>query len=247
MKRSTDDATRLAGIREALTAANGDWQNIVALWSINADLTWLLEQAERAARAEAIGELPPHAPTPRTAAGRRLLGKNAGSDRDPATVEWLANDIWAIETEAMALDAERAARAQEDAEGETETCPTCWQPVPIPQRGDHDYGLRLSRAARAELGLREAADGLDVERRVTAVCDLLWGYGVYMADSTPLARAIVTALAVPIVALEREIREALPDAHCGPEWRSRHAPECRQEDYEEVIFRLRAALEAHGE
>jgi hypothetical protein len=61
--------------------------------------------AERAARApegEALSSLPPHAPTPRTAAGRRLLGKNAGSDRDPATVEWLANDIWAIETEAAA-------------------------------------------------------------------------------------------------------------------------------------------------
>lgn len=45
--------------------------------------------------------------------------------------------------------------------------------------------------------------------------------------------------------LEREIREALPDAHCGPEWRSRHAPECRQEDYEEVMSRMsrvRAAL-----
>lgn len=38
--------------------------------------------------------------TPRTAAGRRLLGKNAGSDRDAAWVEWLANDIIAIEREA---------------------------------------------------------------------------------------------------------------------------------------------------
>jgi hypothetical protein len=33
------------------------------------------------------------------------------------------------------------------------------------------------------------------EKQVTAVCDLLWEHGVYMADSTPLAQAIVAALA----------------------------------------------------
>jgi hypothetical protein len=38
-----------------------------------------------------------------------------------------------------------------------ETCPTCWQPVPRPQRGDHDYGIPLSAAPVTDAGLREAA------------------------------------------------------------------------------------------
>jgi hypothetical protein len=42
--------------------------------------------------------------------------------------------------------------------------------------------------------------------------------------------------------VERQVREALPDAHCGPEWRSRHAPECRQEDFEDVMARLTPLL-----
>jgi len=33
------------------------------------------------------------------------------------------------------------------------------------------------------------------EARVTAVCDVLWSHGVYMKDSTPLARDILAALA----------------------------------------------------
>ena len=46
MKRPTDDPTRLAGIREALTAACGDWQELTALYSILDDLDWLLALAE---------------------------------------------------------------------------------------------------------------------------------------------------------------------------------------------------------
>lgn len=58
--------------------------------------------------------------TPRTRAGRLLLGKNSGSDRDPAWVEWLLNDILAIEQEAAlaatdepGLDVDRLARAMD--------------------------------------------------------------------------------------------------------------------------------------
>lgn len=64
--------------------------------------------------------LPAHVQHPKTAAGRRLLGKNMRSG-DAALVEWLANDIWAIETEAalsavsvptpLAVDEERLAAA----------------------------------------------------------------------------------------------------------------------------------------
>ena len=49
--------------------------------------------------AERLKSLPAHAQYPTTAAGRRLLGKNMGNG-DLASAEWLANDIWAIESEA---------------------------------------------------------------------------------------------------------------------------------------------------
>lgn len=42
------DVERLASIREAITAANGDWHMLTNLWSIEADLHWLLVQAEKA-------------------------------------------------------------------------------------------------------------------------------------------------------------------------------------------------------
>lgn len=45
-KRPTDDATRIAGLREATTAAHGDWHETTALWSVQADLHWLLTRAE---------------------------------------------------------------------------------------------------------------------------------------------------------------------------------------------------------
>lgn len=34
--------------------------------------------------------------------------------------------------------------------GETEPCPTCMQPVYVPQRGDHDYGIPLRAGAAIE-------------------------------------------------------------------------------------------------
>jgi hypothetical protein len=46
-----------------------------------------------------------------------LLGKNSGSDRDPATVEWLLNDILAIEREAVQAQFRDWAGAVMDAPG----------------------------------------------------------------------------------------------------------------------------------
>jgi hypothetical protein len=40
---------------------------------------------------------------------------------------------------------------------ETEPCPTCWQPVPVPQRGDHDYGINL-RAATPDATVADLAE-----------------------------------------------------------------------------------------
>jgi hypothetical protein len=48
-----------------------------------------------------------------------------------------------------------------------ETCPTCWQPVPVPQRGDHDYGIPLRAALNAVPP--EPLDGLDVARLARAL------------------------------------------------------------------------------
>jgi hypothetical protein len=40
------DQTRLAGIREVIRAANGDWHEATALWSVGADLDWLLSRVD---------------------------------------------------------------------------------------------------------------------------------------------------------------------------------------------------------
>lgn len=40
-------------------------------------------------------------------------------------------------------DIRTALSEDQDSPSETEPCPTCMQPVPVPQRGDHDYGLSL--------------------------------------------------------------------------------------------------------
>ena len=57
----------------------------------------------------------------------------------------------------LAALAERGYIVRPIDEGETEPCPTCMQPVPIPQRGDHDYGIPL--VARGDLDA--AWDGID--------------------------------------------------------------------------------------
>jgi hypothetical protein len=55
--------------------------------------------------------------------------------------------------------AEHAARAAPQADDvETEPCPTCWQPVPVPQRGDHDYGIPLRAAPQADAGTLRWSD-----------------------------------------------------------------------------------------
>jgi hypothetical protein len=78
----------------------------------------------------------------------------------------------------------------------TETCPTCWQPVPVPQRGDHDYGIPL-RAA-------ETRAGLDVERLMNAVGEWMqFGAG----DGTEAAEAgsehLLRVIAAEYAALTR--------------------------------------------
>jgi hypothetical protein len=65
-----------------------------------------------------------------------------GSDWDDELASRFAYHRPLIEA---ALDRERAAALPDD--DETEPCPTCWQPVPVPQRGDHDYGIPLRAAA----------------------------------------------------------------------------------------------------
>ncbi len=55
MKRTLTDAERIASIREVIQAANGDWHEATALWSIGADLNWLLDRA--AADSAREGEL----------------------------------------------------------------------------------------------------------------------------------------------------------------------------------------------
>lgn len=42
-RRGTTDAERIAGLREAIAAANGDWHEATALLSVQTDLNWLLE------------------------------------------------------------------------------------------------------------------------------------------------------------------------------------------------------------
>ena len=79
-----------------------------------------------------------------------------------ALVEWL--DTTNIQNEAhldradvwIAVNIGLAATPQAD-RGETEPCPTCGQPVDVPQRGDHDYGMPLTPQAARGDGLREAA------------------------------------------------------------------------------------------
>lgn len=42
------DTERITGLREAIEAANGDWHQVTALWSVQADLDWMLSRAEKA-------------------------------------------------------------------------------------------------------------------------------------------------------------------------------------------------------
>lgn len=46
-QRALTDSERVASLREALRAGNGNWHDITALWSIQDDLDWLLANAER--------------------------------------------------------------------------------------------------------------------------------------------------------------------------------------------------------
>lgn len=45
-RRRATTEERLAGLREVITAANGNWEEAVKLWSVQADLDWLLARAE---------------------------------------------------------------------------------------------------------------------------------------------------------------------------------------------------------
>jgi len=45
MTRRLSDADRIAGLREVIEAANGDWHEATNLWSVCADLDWLLAAA----------------------------------------------------------------------------------------------------------------------------------------------------------------------------------------------------------
>ena len=88
-------------------------------------------------------------------------------------------------------------------DGETEDCPTCMRPMLVPQRGDHDYGLRL--AAPLD-GLREA--GLRIARlKVPAH----WGTG---DGALAYEEALETAVAVAHAVLSQRL-EALSHVH---EW-----------------------------
>ena len=49
MKRVLTDAERIVSIREVIEAARGDWHEATALYSVGADLNWLLDKV--AARA----------------------------------------------------------------------------------------------------------------------------------------------------------------------------------------------------
>jgi hypothetical protein len=44
--RTLTDAERIVSIREVIEAACGDWHEATALWSVQADINWLLERAE---------------------------------------------------------------------------------------------------------------------------------------------------------------------------------------------------------
>jgi hypothetical protein len=56
-RRTLTDAERIVSIREVIEAARGDWHEATALYSIGADLNWLLDLAanQRTALREAIG------------------------------------------------------------------------------------------------------------------------------------------------------------------------------------------------
>lgn len=44
-RRSPTNAERIAGLREVIRAANGNWHDATALYSVQDDLTWLLARA----------------------------------------------------------------------------------------------------------------------------------------------------------------------------------------------------------
>ncbi len=65
-KSPVTTAKRLASLREAIEAANGDWHEATALWSVQNDVQWLLDNAEAAGT-------PPVAEPPLDATSRRTL------------------------------------------------------------------------------------------------------------------------------------------------------------------------------
>jgi len=54
-KRTPTTEERLAGLREVIRAANGDWHEATLLYSVQGDISWLLSEAE--ARAAAADEV----------------------------------------------------------------------------------------------------------------------------------------------------------------------------------------------
>jgi hypothetical protein len=106
MKRTPTDAERLASIREALTAAHGDWHELTNLWSIQADLSWLLANAERAP------STPPTEPAgldvERVKRAIANIAARHGLTRDPAVPLALAR-IYGYSTATAEMDAEIAA------------------------------------------------------------------------------------------------------------------------------------------
>ena len=92
-----------------------------------------------------------------------------GTDPDcnlVVSAELLSALLSPAETPPAGEDGTPPVPAQED----METCPTCWQPVPVPQRGDHDYGIPLSALPppdERQAGLREALEAVVEAGRVT--------------------------------------------------------------------------------
>ena len=88
--------------------------------------------------------------------------------------------------------------------GETEPCPTRMQPVPVPQRGDHDYGLPLVPANTLDAAWQAAEAALpegwafSVDRDGATCMATAWGMGhkVFGYGPTPTAalRALASAL-----------------------------------------------------
>jgi hypothetical protein len=121
-------------------------------WDLAGDLAEIDRAIEAEARASAEQPIPsypdrevPHDPA-------TCLGCGPGTENGPS--------------------AEKPAVLPDDED--YETCPTCMRPMPIPERGDHDYGLRLTRAD-------QPAQTTEVERLREALTELALavvnGYG----------------------------------------------------------------------